>query len=139
MILLMLILLGVMIACGVGYMNGRDTTSAIGTAEHIAASPLETDDVAPDCSESSGLLRAAVVADGDARTRWSCVNFTGYTDSRGHKVGGNCDGPVSYSGRVDCECMPAVDPVTKTTRPTTRVEIQGLHLCVPNADLFEAD
>lgn len=142
---LLFFLLSVLVACGVvgcftRHEEPYDIVKASGHGAVVAApTGSETIAVAPDCPESLGLV-SALIADGDGSyAHWDCTNYTGYTDSRGRKVGGNCDGAVRYGGGVECECMPVVDPVTGKRRPTTRVAVQDVQLCVPDADLYEAD
>lgn len=141
MMFILLLLIGISITCAIGYFSLLDLTRATESDRNFTARPPKVDSVekVPDCSESTGLVSTlAVVGDG-SRARWECNNYTGYTDPYGREVGGNCKGVVSYDGRVECECIPTVDPVTKKVRPTTQFDVQNVQLCVSDADLFEAD
>lgn len=147
MIPVLLLIMSVLLVCGitVSYLAVPTAKEPLAKRTIIRyevpppATQAETVATVHDCSESSGLVRVLTADGGGSNPRWACTNYTGYTDSNGRKVGGNCDGPVSYNGRIECECMAVVDPVTKKRRPTTRIDVQSVQLCVPDVDLFEAN
>lgn len=118
----------------------REQSLSTKPVEGSVDSPLgvEMTDITRDCSESLGLVKT-FTTDGISAPHWDCTNYTGFTDSYGHAVGGNCKGTVSFGGHVECECIPNVDPVTKKKYPTTQLGIQNIQLCVVDASLFEAD
>lgn len=134
---LMFLLLGVLLAFSVSYLTGR--SDPFGEFDVPSAHRgLEVIDVARVCDETVGLVKA-MIKESPTRARWDCINYTGYTDSYGRRVGGNCDGPISYRGRVECECMGVTDTVTGRLRPTAQLNVSGVELCTSNPEMFEVD
>ncbi|KAG8262841.1 hypothetical protein J6590_045039 [Homalodisca vitripennis] len=92
------------------------------------------------CSGSEGLVKTLTKR--GPTCVWECTNYTGYTDSGGKLLGGNCSGGggiISYDGHLYCECPPTIDSVTGTNRLTVRMDVNGMQLCVSNQDLYEVD
>lgn len=97
-----------------------------------------------DCSEALGLMKFLKRgSEGSDSNVWECANYTGYSDSRGRLVGGNCNpgtgGVISQDGRLLCACPPVVDPVTGKRYVLHQLDIKGVQLCVMNRDLYEVD